>query len=976
MSVGPPPYWTLEGAIDDEPLSPALRASLAQRYEVESEIGRGGMAIVWRARRLSDSDTVAIKVMRAVVAQTLGVRRFIREMNIAADVHSSSLVPLYEAGVVEGVPYYVMPFVAGGSLRDRLLRAGPLTIADAVRVTAALARGLIALHEHGFVHRDIKPENVLLGDEGTVMLADYGIARAVSASVDDLTSTGIVVGTPMYMSPEQASGDKADARSDQYSLGCLLYEMLAGVPPFHGATAHALIARHQKEPPPPLNIVRDTIPPALEAVVMRTLAKLPADRYGSMAELLATLESVDITAAEGWRWAARRFIRRQRVAIAVAATVVVAATIALYASRDRTPLDATRVVVFPLAETDSGAPPREGEDLALLIGSALERAEGTRWLDGTELLTDQERSNPRGASASRIRALARGKGARYSLTGHVTHKRDSTVVQTTLSDVETDDAIAQETERGAVAVPVGDLTLRAVVRILPRLTGLERVVDVSGITGRQPAAVHNWLLGEREYRGSNMELSLRYLEAAIGADSLLAPAAFRAALAAGWTSRPDTALSLVRLALRHADALSPQQTQFARALERFLSGRADDAITYLRPLLQPARASSDSWMLAGEIQLHLLPFVDIDPRALSGVPTPTTWPLEERAQQAFIQARELDPAFSPPLAHLSEMAARQGNVPELARLSRELERTNHDSVFVQRMAITERCLQRGVGSVDWSAEARRSALTLYRVGFVLEAATDPRARRCGVRAFSAVLSSDTSQGPNDWGSLVALHSMLVAQGQASEAIRMVDSAVAHGMVSALGLTVLDAVAGLPSSPRATTFATQLFEQLETRGAPSLWLLTIWNAKAGDTARLERIAAVADAHKRAGGQRVDSLVADVSAAYLALARRDTAGALRRFAALRPTAVVQQLDGSVWEALAPERLEYAHLLLASGAAAAAHRVASSFDSPAVPINQLFLPASLDLRARAARALADSTLEKQARTRLAVLAESARQ
>jgi hypothetical protein len=292
------------------------------------------------------------------------------------------------------------------------------------------------------------------------------------------------------------------------------------------------------------------------------------------------------------------------------------------------------------------------------------------------------------------------------------------------------------------------------------------------------------------------------------------------------------------------------------------------------------------------------------------------------------------------------------------------------------MAITERCLRKGVGAVDWAAEARRSTLTLFRVGFVLQAATDPRARRCGVRAFSAVLSSDTSQGPDDWGSLLAVHGMLAAQGQATAATHMVDSAVSHGMGAALGLTVLDAAAGLSPSPAATTFANQLFDKLDTRAAPSLWLLTIWNAQSSDTARLARVAAAADARKRTAGLRVDSLVADVSAAYLMLARRDTAGALRRFAALRPTAVRPQLEGTVWEALAPERIQYARLLLASGDAAAAHRVASSFDSPAALINQLFLPASLDLRARAAHALADTTLERRARTRMAALAESARQ
>ena len=938
------------------------------------------MAAVWLARRRSDGGRVAIKVMRGDVAQALGVKRFLREIRIASDVRAPSLVPLEESGEADGIPFYIMPFADGGSLRNRLSQERQLSIEEARSITVALARALIELHAHGFVHRDIKPENVLLGGDGAVMLADYGIARALTAAADEVTSTGIVIGTPVYMSPEQSAGEVADARSDQYSLACLLYEMLAGVPPFHGANARAVMARHQQDAPPSLRIVRASVPAALEAIVMRALSKVPSDRYASIVELRSALESVDFASTEETE--KLRAKRNRWRTMGAAAAILLAAAIGIYSLRERIPLDAGRVVVFPLAENDSGASTREGEELALLIGSALERAEGTRWLDGSELLSDQERRNPRGASAARIKALTRHRGARYSVTGHVSHVHDSVAVQLVLRDASTDDAVAQETERGTTATSAGDLTLRAVIRMLPRLTGLERLVDVSGIIGRQPAAVHDWLMGEREYRGSNMDAALRYLQAAISADSLLAPAAFRAAVTAGWTNRPDTALSFVRLALRHADALSPQQSSFANALERFLSGRADDAIVALRPVLQRGRESADAWMLAGEINLHLLPAVDVDPRTLTSVPAPTTWPLEDRAEQAFMRARALDPGFSPPLAHLSEMAARKGNTRELSRLSGELERTKGDSVFVQRMAITERCLRRGAGSVDWSAEARRNPLRLYQVGNVLLAASSAQARRCGVNAFAAILAADTNQGPNDWGSLVSLHGMLVAQGQTTEAVRLVDSAVTHGMGAALGLAVLDVAAGMPPSPGAATFATQLYDKLDTRAAPSLWLLTIWNAHTGDTVRLARVAAVAEARTRAagpggaGGQRVDSLVARISAAYLALARRDSATALKRFASLQPTAVRNQLEGLIWESLAPERLQYARLLLASGDAAAAHRVASTFDSPAVLIHQLFLPASLDLRARAAHALADSALERRARTRLAALADSARQ
>jgi serine/threonine-protein kinase len=220
----------------NEPLPAALVAEITSRYILEREIGRGGAAIVWSAIRRADGRPVAIKLLRPVLAQAVGAQRFLREIRIASAVTSSALVPLEEAGEVDGLPYYVMPLAEGGSLRDRLKSERSLHIAEAIAITRTIAQALAALHAAGFVHRDIKPENVLLGKHGEARLADYGIAHAITAAAkDDLTSTGVVLGTPPYMSPEQAGGGPLDGRSDVYSLGCLLYEMLAGEPPFHGA---------------------------------------------------------------------------------------------------------------------------------------------------------------------------------------------------------------------------------------------------------------------------------------------------------------------------------------------------------------------------------------------------------------------------------------------------------------------------------------------------------------------------------------------------------------------------------------------------------------------------------------------------------------------------------------------------------------------------------------------------------------------
>src|SRR5579883_2316457 len=232
------------GRVDDASAAACGVITIAERYTIERELGRGGMAVVMLARDVVHERLVAIKLFRAEFAGAVSHDRFLREMRFTARLQHPHIVPLYDSGIVEDVPYYVMPFVDGESLRARLERERQLPVADAVRIATDVAGALAYAHAHGIVHRDIKPENILLaGDQALV--ADFGIARAVvEAASDRLTSTGLAVGTPAYMSPEQATGDRAvDARSDIYSLGSVLFEMLAGVPPFVGPTPQAVIAR-------------------------------------------------------------------------------------------------------------------------------------------------------------------------------------------------------------------------------------------------------------------------------------------------------------------------------------------------------------------------------------------------------------------------------------------------------------------------------------------------------------------------------------------------------------------------------------------------------------------------------------------------------------------------------------------------------------------------------------------------------------
>ena len=259
-----------------------LKTALADRYAIERELGAGGMATVYLAHDIEHDRRVAVKVLRPELAATIGSQRFLREIKITARLNHPHILPLLDSGEADGFLYYVMPNMEGETLRDLLNREGQLSIEDAIRTTSEVADALSHAHGHGIVHRDVKPENIFLS-AGQAVIGDFGIARAITAAGGErLTETGLAVGTVAYMSPEQARGEsRIDGRSDVYALGCVVYEMLAGAPPFAGPSAQAIMARHSLDPVPSLRTVRSTVPEGLEQVILKALAKIPADRFAS-----------------------------------------------------------------------------------------------------------------------------------------------------------------------------------------------------------------------------------------------------------------------------------------------------------------------------------------------------------------------------------------------------------------------------------------------------------------------------------------------------------------------------------------------------------------------------------------------------------------------------------------------------------------------------------------------------------------------
>ncbi len=275
-----------------------LQNALSDRYRIERELGRGGMAIVFLAEDLKHRRLVALKVLEPDLAHAIGPERFLKEIEIAAQLTHPHILPLHDSGEADGLLYYVMPYVEGESLRGRLDREKQLSVDDATQILEDVADALSHAHSLGVVHRDIKPENIMF-QAGHAVVADFGIARAVDAAGGDrLTETGLAVGTPFYMSPEQSSGTQdVDGRADLYSLGCVAYEMLGGEPPFTGPTPRAILARHSVDPVPNLRTLRSTVSDPMQAAIEKALAKVPADRFATPKEFAKALTSETPVAA-------------------------------------------------------------------------------------------------------------------------------------------------------------------------------------------------------------------------------------------------------------------------------------------------------------------------------------------------------------------------------------------------------------------------------------------------------------------------------------------------------------------------------------------------------------------------------------------------------------------------------------------------------------------------------------------------------
>jgi tetratricopeptide (TPR) repeat protein len=572
-----------------------LKVALADRYALERELGRGGMATVYLARDRKHDRLVALKVLRPELAHTLGPDRFLREIALTAQLQHPLILPLLDSGEADGTLYYVMPYVEGESLRDRLDRERQLPLEEALQIAREVAEALGNAHSRGVIHRDIKPENVLLAG-GRAVVADFGIAKAVTeAGGAKLTETGLAIGTPAYMSPEQAAGvGRVDARSDLYSLGCVLYEMLAGHPPFQGSTAHELIARHATDPVPPLKAARKTIPEGIEAAIERALEKTPADRYATAQELGQAL-TIEATSRRRDRRTGRRLSRWAIGAGTAVALAVVATGVWMLRQRSLGPaVDPNVIAVMPLRVTGSDTSVRYLREGVLdILYVKLQGGGGLRALDARLILSRLRRRVGEGGDPSPDEALglARELGAGRVLLGEVVATPTEMLLNARLLRVPDGHVLAEHAASRRPGESELQVLDRALGAVLAGAAG-ERAERLGSLSDSL-SAVLAYLAGMQASRHQEYLVANREFTRALEIDPTFAAAALRLATDGAQVLDAD----LVRAARDGAWALRDRMTARDRALLEAAVGprypRASTGVEFLAAQEAAARLAPD-----------------------------------------------------------------------------------------------------------------------------------------------------------------------------------------------------------------------------------------------------------------------------------------------------------------------------------------------------------------------------------------------
>jgi tetratricopeptide (TPR) repeat protein len=643
-----------------------LNAALADRYTIERMLGSGGMATVYLAHDLKQGRPVALKVLRPELTFALGPERFLREIQITAKFVHPHILPVFDSGEADGFLYYVMPFVMGESLRSRLSRERQLPIDDAVEIACEVADALAYAHGEGIVHRDIKPENILLQKRHAIV-ADFGIARAISVATRGdhrITAPDLALGTPLYMSPEQASGHpELDGRADIYSLGCVLYEMLAGTPPFVGPTPQAVRAMHSQEPPVPLSVKLPGVPQQVEEAVAKALHKRPTDRFASATEFAASLP--DRRTPSG-RKATTSVVRKRRSpqgsraawVLIGALTLAGALTATAFRRKAGPALDASLYMVMPFRHRAESAPVLlNGDQCESLLHDALTRWRGVQMVDPLWVADARMRRGGH-ASVQDGLALARERRAGRVVLGEVWQFKDTVYVRGVLYDPARSTGVVRE----------------HVVRIAPDLRDAQRrfqdladslLVGGGMAVGAPPrsggqfslpawrayqegyAAIQRWELDSAKARLTRaLELDPTYGMAQLWMAQVLA-----------WSGEDEASWKRYAAgALASDDSLALRDRDVAEGLLALASGRYPDACEKYRALIERDSLDFAAWFGLGECQGR-------DPLVIRDPTSPSGWRFRgsyHGAVSAYRRALEIVPSV-----HMAFRGEAFGRLPAL-----------------------------------------------------------------------------------------------------------------------------------------------------------------------------------------------------------------------------------------------------------------------------------------------------------------------
>jgi TolB-like protein len=671
-----------------------LPSPSSQSYAIVRELGRGGMATVYLARDLANDRLVALKVLRSELSGLMGVERFGREIAIASRLRHPHILPIYESGALPTTDgpttlFYAMPYVAGPSLRQRLDAGRQLPVAEAVLIAWQVAVALDHAHQQGVIHRDIKPENILLAKslpgeaaEAHALVADFGIARALDAAGGPrLTETGLALGTPAYMSPEQGMGTGLDGRADIYALGCVLYEMLAGHPPFTGPTAQAVLARHAVDPVPSLRTVRPDVPAGLAHVIKRALAKVPADRFSTaqaLADALADPDGFVATAppagahtAEGeaakgrngeTMGLSRRPSRRVLMAIVLGIAGVTAIALAVWRSSAQRPAGPNPATLAVAPFRVAAADPSLGylsEGIVDLLSAKLGAVSGLRVADPASAISAWQESAP-DASLRLARTLGVGRVIDGSLVG----TPDRVTLTASLLRYPGGRHIAEASVEGPV-----DSVSELLDHLVARLMTLESGVDVSrlSVISSSLPATRAFLAGRAAFRqGQFGEAANRFREAT-DLDSTFTLAAFELVHVSQWGGAPDLERA-TRLAQAGRDRLSPGDRVLLDAFPGV--GPYPTGPEYLQRWEAAANAYPDRaevWYWLGDAYYHnarmvgLANWLDLADRAFR-----RGWALDS-ANVSESPGQAGSPIFAEPLDHMVSIATMKGDTALVRR---------------------------------------------------------------------------------------------------------------------------------------------------------------------------------------------------------------------------------------------------------------------------------------------------------------------